>query len=173
MRVKVKFFISLRTSIDEPNCCQHCISFTPSSLNYSYIGSAGALDIPGVGNKRQLPMNEYILLRTEKSFVEVYAHLKTTLLDLDDKSLGESGHERFGLNIGGGQYYSFGKTNRLEINLIRNEGEVEFFGPQWTFYLWIWLDKRYFDVQDYNIIKANIEGSLNKIGQTRITAEID
>jgi hypothetical protein len=116
-------------------------------------------------------MDEYILIKTEKQFIEVFNDLKNSLLELEDKSFGASGHERDGLNIGDGQYFSFGHYSEFHINLIRNEGYAELFDSKWKYYVSI---KRMEEGNiKYNLIKAKIKETLDLIGETEITTEIN
>ncbi len=116
--------------------------------------------------------SEYIILSTETSFADLFKYVCEIFTDMggDNVLLSKSGHERYGLNIGDGQYYSF-QDSRMKIHLVRNEGHADLFDDTWKFYLT--LIKKDFKDDDYNLFKFKIEEKLQAIGTTKITAEIN
>src|SRR6478736_6458717 len=105
---------------------------------------------------------EYILIKTDKKFADVFEYLRDSLLQLEDKSIGESGGESDGLHYGDGQYYSFGELSKLRIDLVRNEGYADLFNPSWKYY--VTLRRKDFEDNHYNFLKEKIKNALDSIG---------
>ncbi|HOP22692.1 MAG TPA: hypothetical protein PK055_08855 [Gammaproteobacteria bacterium] len=73
-----------------------------------------------------------IYIKSLTPFEELVAKLKTTV-DLPNLNI----QKRYGLNIGGGQYFLF-TTGNQEIVFCRNHGEVEIDEMHdYGFYIWV------------------------------------
>lgn len=84
-------------------------------------------------------MNQgYIQVFNQQKSLEEFALSLKTILNVADTNLKNSqkGQRRYGLNIGGGEYFLF-EVFGLEIYVIQNAGEVKYFDNSCTFYLWI------------------------------------
>ncbi len=77
----------------------------------------------------------HIKIKSDSGFNSFAQHLKELLnVAGQNRSAWQKEQERYGLNIGGGEYYLF-ELLGLEIYLIKNKGEVQYFDAEWPYYL--------------------------------------
>lgn len=97
----------------------------------------------------------HIKIKSTENITGFAMQLKQLLNVADqNKSIHIKQQERDGLNRGGGLYYLF-EVLGLQIYLIENAGEVQFFEPEWKFYITVEFDD--------DIEKEIYDGVLNYI----------
>ena len=76
-----------------------------------------------------------ILIKWEKSHSDLALEIARHCMSVPTGSAGVFVEKRDGLNIGGGEYFRI-RPLGLEINIVRNAGEVSVDAePQWTYYI--------------------------------------